>query len=124
MKQLLKKTTPLLLLAVLALPLTAQATSSYRNAWNAAYPNACATLKARASDCTLCHTSVPNLNPYGAALVGHSSSIAASTNNLDSDGDGKANLVEIDHCTLPGDPTSKPVPNAPQAWGALKDSYR
>jgi hypothetical protein len=124
MIRMIKKVTPLLLVALLVVTTAAQASSTYRNAWNAAYPNACATLKTAVSNCTLCHTSVPNLNPYGAALIGHSATIAASTDNLDSDGDGKTNLVEIDHCTLPGNPLSKPVPNDSQAWGALKGSYR
>jgi hypothetical protein len=115
--------TAFVLLLFVALPDQSRANSTYRNAWKAAYPSACATLLSAVSNCTLCHVdgTPPDVNPYGTDLIGHSSSITA-TNNLDSDHDGKTNIQEINDCTLPGDPNS--VPNDEQTWGQIKSLYR
>jgi hypothetical protein len=66
----------------------------------------------RIDTCTLCHTaSIPNLNPYGAAYksAGRSPAALAAIENLDSDGDGSSNVVEIAALTFPGDPNDKPA---------------
>ena len=65
--------------------------------------------------CTLCHTSPPTTNPYGAALVAQGAmatnitpAMFVAVEGLDSDGDGFSNIDEINAGTLPGDPTSFP----------------
>ena len=75
--------------------------------------------------CDLCHTSsVPNLNPFGAAYKanGRNPAAFALIENLDSDGDGFTNIQEINALTFPGNPASFPsiptptntaVPTAP-----------
>jgi hypothetical protein len=111
------------LMIIVTLPGTSGANSQYRSAWLAAYPSACQTLKDAVASCALCHTSVPDLNPYGTDLVGHRTNLAA-TNNDDPDLDGKTNIVEIEHCTFPGNALSKPVPNDERTWGTIKALYR
>ncbi len=77
------------------------------------YPNLAAS---SLNTCDLCHTSsVPNLNPYGAAYKSNGRSPAALglIENLDSDGDGFTNLQELNALTFPGNPASKPaIPTA------------
>ncbi|MBA4373755.1 MAG: hypothetical protein C0402_12960 [Thermodesulfovibrio sp.] len=89
------------------------AVSSYLSSFSSTYP-------ASTSDsfsCSLCHTSVPSRNPYGAAYgSGHNFSAIA---NLDSDGDGATNLAEINAGTNPGDPASKPTPPPPAACSSF-----
>ena len=123
MARIIKFVLAAVLLALVAYPLGAQANSTYRNAWKAAYPTACATLLSAVSSCDLCHAAsgVPDLNPYGSALVGHSANIT-STNNLDSDGDGRTNIQEINDCTLPGDPNSV-LATESTTWGQIKALY-
>jgi len=123
MNRSLKSAPALLLASVFALPPAAGATSSYRDSWLSTYPDACQTLRSAATSCVLCHTSVPNLNPYGNACLGHRTSMM-TTNDLDSDGDGKTNIVEIQACFLPGNASSTPVPNDETAWGMIKSLYR
>lgn len=66
----------------------------------------------RIDNCSLCHTSVPSLNPYGAAYSnggrGQASSLT-NINNVDSDGDGFSNLQEITAHTYPGDALDFPM---------------
>jgi hypothetical protein len=123
MNRLLKFAPALVLAIALALPLTAGATGSYRDSWLSTYPDACQTLRSAATSCDLCHTSVPDLNPYGGAVLGHRTTMT-TTNDLDSDGDGKTNIIEINACFLPGNSLSFPVPNDEQAWGLIKLLYR
>lgn len=67
--------------------------------------------------CSLCHTSAPALNPYGAALGALPVTVAVLTaaEPADSDSDGSANIVEINAGTYPGDPGSKPASPPPSA---------
>jgi hypothetical protein len=58
--------------------------------------------------CNVCHTSVPNLNPYGQAYLASGHNFSA-IEPLDSDNDGFTNLQELQAKTLPGDPSSKPA---------------
>jgi hypothetical protein len=75
--------------------------------------------------CSLCHTSAPARNAYGADIAAkllprHSRPLSSAeyrdnleaalraVEALDSDGDGDTNLEEIEAGTLPGDPTSTP----------------
>jgi hypothetical protein len=88
-------------------PHPAQAKSSYLAAARAQYP----TIAGTALDgCSLCHTSVPNRNPYGADYKSHGHNFTA-IELLDSDGDGFDNITEINAHTFPGDPGSKPAGN-------------
>lgn len=61
--------------------------------------------------CSLCHTSPPALNTYGADFKAAGRNAAAFTliENRDSDGDGFSNLQEIQSGSYPGDPSSKPA---------------
>ena len=73
------------------------------------YPNISGTVL---QNCTLCHTSsIPNLNPYGAAYKanGRNSAAFGAIENLDSDGDGFTNIQEFNSLTFPGDPSSFPA---------------
>lgn len=101
-----------------------RATNSIRNSWNTYYnATACATVKAAANACTLCHTpSNPyTMNPYGDLLIDNNRNYAAAA-AVDSDGDGRTNGQEITQdCTYPGDIAS---PAASPTWGALKATYR
>ncbi len=93
------------LLVVIARPAPAQAKSNYLAAFISAYPAAAGS---KLESCTLCHTaSIPNLNAFGADYrrLGHN---FAAIENLDSDGDGATNLVEINARTWPGDPADRP----------------
>ena len=61
--------------------------------------------------CNLCHTSnPPDLNPYGQAYLdnGRSTSAFGAIENIDSDGDGYTNIIEINALTFPGNPASFP----------------
>jgi hypothetical protein len=86
----------------------ARANSTYSGYFNSAYPSS---PLAGSGNCAVCHTSVPNLNPYGSDFKNHSKNQAALTaiESLDSDGDGSTNRVEINTGTFPGDPNSHPV---------------
>ena len=76
----------------------AGALPAYLTAFEAQYPAAAGT---RIDSCNLCHTTVPALNPYGAAFAasGHE---FAPIEEADSDGDGFSNLAEIEALTFPG----------------------
>ena len=86
----------------------AHGNSTYSGYFNSAYPSSSL---ASAGNCAVCHTSPPNLNPYGSDFKNHGKNQAALTaiESLDSDGDGSANRVEIDAGTSPGDSNSHPV---------------
>jgi hypothetical protein len=86
----------------------AHANSTYSGYFNSAYPSSSL---ANSGNCAVCHTSVPNLNPYGSDFKAHGKNQAALTaiESLDSDGDGSTNKVEINAGTFPGDPNSHPV---------------
>lgn len=104
-------------------PQAAHATSTYRNAWLAAYPNACSTLVTAANNCSLCHTSVPSRNPYGNDIR---NSNGPAIESLDSDGDGYTNGQEILlDCTLPGVASSHgTVADEPSTWSRILALYR
>jgi hypothetical protein len=103
--------------------MTAGATSGYRDIWLSTYPDTCRALRSTATSCVLCHASVPDLNPYGGSILGHRTTMM-TTNDLDSDGDGKTNIIEINACFFPGNPLSTPVPNDEQTWCLIKSLYR
>jgi hypothetical protein len=70
----------------------------------------------RIDSCNLCHTSsIPSLNPYGAAYkaAGRVRSALVTIQNADTDGDGFSNLAEISALTFPGNASDKP--SAPTA---------
>ena len=66
-------------------------------------------------NCSVCHTSPPTLNPYGAAYksAGRNTAALTSIQGQDSDGDGASNLVEINAGTNPGNSSSTPPPPPP-----------
>jgi hypothetical protein len=123
MNRLLRSAPAPVLAIALALPSTAGATGGYRDSWLSTYAGACQTLRSAAASCVLCHTSPPDLNAYGGAILGHRTTMT-TTNDLDSDGDGKTNIVEINACFLPGNPLSIPVPNDTRTWSLIKALYR
>jgi hypothetical protein len=70
-----------------------------------------------AAQCRTCHTTPPQLNPFGldmrAVMLKRKSktfigAIWRKLAPLDSDKDGASNKREVDAGTLPGDPQSKP----------------
>ncbi len=71
------------------------------------YPNI---VNSRIDTCSLCHTSAPNLNPYGAAYkaAGRNPAALAAIETLDSDGDGFTNLQEISALYFPGNAADHP----------------
>lgn len=79
------------------------------------YPNM---QNSRIDTCVLCHTSsIPSLNPYGAAYEAGGRGAASSLTGIagaDSDGDGFTNIVEIMALTFPGNAADHPV-TAPTA---------
>ena len=87
---------------------SADAESSFLNTFNSTYGTAGTVL----NTCSLCHTSVPALNPYGNAYAANGFNFAA-IESLDSDGDGFSNITEINARTFPGNPASTPPPPPP-----------
>ncbi|MBT8165150.1 MAG: hypothetical protein HKO63_05435 [Acidimicrobiia bacterium] len=85
-------------LGILAISGSAFATNSMMGDFTSAYP---ATAGTPLASCSTCHTSVPALNPYGAALRSNSFNFGA-IEGLDSDGDGVSNMQEIQNLTNPG----------------------
>ncbi|TAN40055.1 MAG: hypothetical protein EPN25_09110 [Nitrospirae bacterium] len=86
------------------------AVSSYVNSFSSAYPGSASS----SFSCSLCHTSPPTRNAYGAAwaAAGHN---FRSIESQDSDTDTFTNLAEINAGTNPGNSTSKPATPPPPA---------
>lgn len=75
-------------------------------------------------NCSLCHSSGDNRNPFGMDF-GASGHNFQSIEDIDSDSDGFSNIVEIEALTWPGNPLSFPFifgtvnvkkPNGGEAW--------
>ncbi len=81
-----------------------QAKSNYLTSFVNTYP---ATSGTQLDNCSTCHTSVPNLNPYGQDYQSHGHNFQA-IELIDSDGDGYVNIDEINALTGPGDASSYP----------------
>jgi hypothetical protein len=101
------------LVFVLGITGLALANSGALGDFNAQYPG-----NTLGSSCSICHTNVPNTNPYGTALVGQgatgdaiSAAMFQAVEGVDSDGDGATNIQEINKGFFPGDPTSTPPPS-------------
>ena len=89
-------------IGVAYLPRATVAQQADLDAARSRYP---AIIGSRIESCNLCHTSsIPNLNPYGAAYksAGRNTAALAAIEALDSDGDGFSNLAEIQALTFPG----------------------
>ena len=92
----------------------AQARPEYPGAFLGQYGS---TLSSAANDCSLCHSEVPALNPYGSDVAGSGSItsrlVAAEQANSDGDTDSAANacnnITEINAGTLPGSASSTPA---------------
>jgi hypothetical protein len=98
-----------------------EAKPNFPGVWKALYPGACTELTAAADNCTLCHT-WPSVvyNAYGQAYRDNGKNWVA-IENMDSDGDGRTNIQEINQdCSFPGDITS---PNETNSWAAIKALY-
>lgn len=94
----------ILLLAVIALmgaPMVS-ARPNYLESFNQHYE----TEGTKLDSCTTCHSGEAR-NPYGRAYAGSGKNFT-EIENLDSDGDGFTNLVEINALTFPGDPEDNP----------------
>lgn len=100
----------LLLVLLAATPGVLHASSGYLTEFNTTYGTAKTTL----NSCSVCHTSIPGLNPYGTGFsANHTSGTPAAPSfkkiePLDSDGDGFTNLEEITARTSPGNIASRP----------------
>jgi len=94
----------ILLLAAVVLMGTqmASARPSYLTSFNQHYDTA----GTRLDSCATCHNGEAR-NPYGRAYAGSGRNFVA-IENLDSDGDGFMNLVEINALTFPGKPDDYP----------------
>ena len=92
-------------LGVFAVTDSASAKDSILNSFTSTYP---ATAGTTLDNCSTCHTSVPTLNAYGAALKANGLSFSA-IEGLDSDGDGVNNLTEIRNLTGPGNAGAFPT---------------
>lgn len=103
------RTAALGLLAAFAIARQAHAVSGYLANFETTYP---AAASSRIDSCSLCHTAVPQVNPYGTAFAsaGH---MFAPIEGLDSDGDGFTNIAEIEAHSFPGDASDTPPPAAP-----------
>jgi hypothetical protein len=90
----------------------AYARSSYMTSFNSRYGTSATVL----NTCNLCHPGgdTGSYNPYGTDFLDAGSNTAAfaAIENLDSDGDGFTNIVEINARTFPGDPSSFPAGDA------------
>jgi hypothetical protein len=95
----------------------AYANNTYYAALNTKYGTALTT----AFNCSVCHTSAPNLNPYGNDYLNAGLDFA-SIENVDSDGDGYTNKTEINAVTNPGSAASHPVP-APDTTAPTVNSF-
>ncbi len=82
-----------------------QAKSNYMTSFRNTYPAISGT---QLDNCSVCHTSIPSLNSYGADYRSHGHNLTA-IELLDSDGDGYTNIQEIQAITFPGDAGSHPV---------------
>ena len=108
---------------------SAYAQPSYLASFQSTYPAAAATL----GQCVLCHIDPAGggpTNPFGTDYGNNGHSFPA-IEQLDSDGDGFTNIVEIQALTWPGDPTSHPTTPPPPAtctsftysgWGACQSN--
>ncbi len=101
--------------------------NSYLNEFNSLY----STDGTRLDQCITCH--VPGQpysqkNPYGDDIknsldqLGNIVAALQAVENMDSDGDGDINIVEIRAFTFPGDAGSS-LPVQSITWGALKHLY-
>lgn len=61
----------------------------------------------RLDSCITCHSTIPNLNPYGDDFQDNGFSFDA-VDPMDSDDDGFSNITEINVRTFPGDPADVP----------------
>lgn len=85
-----------ILIALVLIPSAAFASMARQNEFKAAYPAAKAL-----HNCKTCHEATPKLNYYGNDLQANANNPKA-VESLDSDGDGKTNLEEINAGTNPG----------------------
>ncbi|MFU8766931.1 MAG: Ig-like domain-containing protein [Candidatus Methanoperedens sp.] len=110
----MKRKITLVILLIIAIALLgaqqASAIFQYSSTFNAEYN----TSGTRIDTCTICHTSVPELNLYGADLenqLANATSLSeglSAIESLDSDGDGFTNIDEINNLTFPGNASDFP----------------
>jgi hypothetical protein len=97
---------------------SAGANEGIAGVWQMDYAeSACSMLLEAAANCSLCHTTEPEVNSYGQAIAdaGFGWFVVEA---IDSDGDGRTNGEEIyNDCTLPGDILS---PIEKNSWSNLK----
>ncbi|MDD5368772.1 MAG: DNRLRE domain-containing protein [Anaerolineaceae bacterium] len=99
----------LAVLFTISQPQTAQAGGGDLASATTKYPQIANT---RLDTCSLCHTSsIPGLNPYGAAYSTNGRNVAAFglIESADSDGDGFTNLQELNALTFPGNAGDHPA---------------
>ncbi|NUM54230.1 MAG: hypothetical protein HUU46_11345 [Candidatus Hydrogenedentes bacterium] len=94
----------LLVALALCLASSALAKNQYLFAAGLNYPEITTT---RLYDCSLCHASGDNRNPYGMAFEASGHNFQAIEDD-DSDSDGFSNITEIEAITFPGNPLSFP----------------
>lgn len=123
----MKYATAMAILSLIILSAAVWAKSGYKSAFNALYGTAGSNL----DTCWLCHVegmSYSNFNDYGADVrteflkSGNITTAIQAVEEIDSDGDGDINIVEISAGTFPGDALNS-TPAANTTWGALKKKY-
>lgn len=95
----------LLIVAAVVIGGPAWARPDYLTDFGNTYP---AANGSRIDACGLCHGTIPQLNPYGAAFRDAGLAFMPIEAH-DSDGDGVSNLDEINALTFPGDPADVPA---------------
>lgn len=100
-----------------------------KNAWMSTFDSLYGTSGTRLSTCSVCHTSVPNVNVYGADFLTEYNALGRNVisglqavEGMDSDSDKVANGVEIALLTFPGD-AGDTAPTESATWGAIKALY-
>lgn len=123
----MKRLSILLAFAIVSFSVVVWAKSSYKNTFNTLYGTAGGNL----DKCWTCHVegqSYSVFNVYGADVktaFQQTNDITAAlraVEEIDSDGDGDSNIVEISAGTLPGDALNS-TPVEKTTWGSVKKRY-
>lgn len=123
----MKKLFLIVFVSAFALAGLAWAKFSYLTSFNTLYDTSGGNL----DKCSTCHVDgepYSVLNPYGADVKvefdtsGNITAAFQAVENIDSDGDGDLNIIEINAGTLPGDSRNS-TPVEQSTWGGIKSRF-